>query len=41
MIKSPEYFDPAVTPSESKDRWEYVVGGMVNTGKLTQAQADH
>ncbi|MEO6501435.1 MAG: transglycosylase domain-containing protein [Jatrophihabitantaceae bacterium] len=40
VIKSPEYFDPAVTPSESKDRWAYVVGGMVDTGKLTQAQAD-
>ena len=40
VIKSPEYYDPAVTPSESKDRWEYVVDGMVDTGKLTQAQAD-
>ena len=40
VIKSPEYYDPAVTPSESKGRWEYVVDGMVGTGKLTQAQAD-
>ena len=40
VIKSPEYYDPAVTPSESKGRWQYVVDGMVDTGKLSQAQAD-
>jgi membrane peptidoglycan carboxypeptidase len=40
VVKSPEYYDPTVTPSESKGRWEYVVDGMVGTGKLTQDQAD-
>jgi membrane peptidoglycan carboxypeptidase len=40
VIKSPEYYDPAVTPSEAKGRWKYVVNGMVGTGKLTQQQAD-
>ncbi len=40
VIKSPEYYDPAVTPSAAKDRWNYVVSGMVKTGKLAQAEAD-
>lgn len=40
VIKSPEYYDPAVTPAASKDRWNYVVAGMVTTGKLTQSAAD-
>jgi membrane peptidoglycan carboxypeptidase len=39
VIKSPEYYDPAVTPSASKDRWDYVVQGMERTGKLTATQA--
>jgi membrane peptidoglycan carboxypeptidase len=39
VIKSPEYYDPAVTPSAAKARWQYVVDGMVSTGKLTQDQA--
>ncbi|MDQ2838319.1 MAG: penicillin-binding protein [Actinomycetota bacterium] len=38
VIKSPEYYDPAVTPSAAKGRWDYVVDGMVSTGKLSQAQ---
>jgi membrane peptidoglycan carboxypeptidase len=39
VIKSPEYFDPTVTPSASKGRWQYVVDGMVSTGKLGRDQA--
>jgi membrane peptidoglycan carboxypeptidase len=39
VIKSPEYYDPVVTPSAAKARWQYVVDGMVSTGKLTQEQA--
>jgi membrane peptidoglycan carboxypeptidase len=39
VIKSPEYYDPAVTPSAAKARWQYVVDGMVSTGKLGQEQA--
>jgi membrane peptidoglycan carboxypeptidase len=39
VIKSPEYYDPAVTPSAARARWQYVVDGMVSTGKLTQEQA--
>jgi membrane peptidoglycan carboxypeptidase len=40
VIKSPEYYDPAVTPAAAKDRWNYVVDGMVKTGKLTKAKRD-
>jgi membrane peptidoglycan carboxypeptidase len=40
VIKSPEYYDPRITPAASKDRWVYVVDGMVSTGKLTQAARD-
>ncbi len=40
VIKSPEYYDPRITPGASKDRWTYVVDGMVQTGKLTQAARD-
>ena len=39
VIKSPEYYDPAVTPAAAKARWHYVVDGMVSTGKLSQQQA--
>jgi membrane peptidoglycan carboxypeptidase len=38
VIKSPEYYDPRVTPAAARDRWGYVVDGMVRTGKLTQDQ---
>jgi membrane peptidoglycan carboxypeptidase len=39
VIKSPEYYDPAVTPAAARARWQYVVDGMVSTGKLSQQQA--
>jgi len=38
VIKSPEYYDPAATPAAARDRWTYVVDGMVSTGKLTPEQ---
>ncbi|HEX2904947.1 MAG TPA: transglycosylase domain-containing protein [Jatrophihabitans sp.] len=38
VIKSPEYYDPRITPAAAKARWGYVVDGMVSIGKLTQAQ---
>jgi membrane peptidoglycan carboxypeptidase len=38
LIKSPNYYDPAVTPSASKQRWAYVVDGLVSMKKLTPAQ---
>jgi membrane peptidoglycan carboxypeptidase len=37
VIKSPEYYDPRVTPAAAKARWDYVVDGMVATGKLSQS----
>lgn len=40
VIKSPEYYDPAITPSAAKGRWNYVVDGMVAIGKLTKPQRD-
>jgi membrane peptidoglycan carboxypeptidase len=40
VIKSPEYFDPRVTPTAAQGRWNYVVDGMVATKKLTQAERD-
>ncbi|HJQ02288.1 MAG TPA: transglycosylase domain-containing protein [Jatrophihabitans sp.] len=40
VIKSPEYYDPALTPSAARGRWNYVVDGMVSTGKLSQAERD-
>jgi membrane peptidoglycan carboxypeptidase len=40
VIKSPEYYDPAITPAAARGRWNYVVDGMVSTGKLSQAQRD-
>ena len=39
VIKSPEYYDPAATPAAAKARWQYVVDGMVSTGKLSRDQA--
>ena len=38
-ISQPSYYDPAINPSASKARWEYVVNGMVSQHWLTQSQA--
>ena len=40
IIRAPNYYDPAVTPAAAKDRWTYVVDGMVSIGKLSQAARD-
>ncbi|UQX88529.1 penicillin-binding protein [Jatrophihabitans telluris] len=40
VIKSPEYYDPRITPTAAKDRWGYVVDGMVSIGKLSQTERD-
>jgi membrane peptidoglycan carboxypeptidase len=38
LLRAPGYYDPAVNPAQSKQRWFYVLDGMVKTGHLTQAQ---
>ena len=40
LIRSPGEYDPASNPEAAKDRFGYVLGGMVETGHLTRAQAD-
>jgi membrane peptidoglycan carboxypeptidase len=38
-ISQPSYYDPAINPKASRDRWQYVIDGMVSQGWLTKAQA--
>jgi membrane peptidoglycan carboxypeptidase len=40
VIKSPSYYDPRVTPEAARQRWDYVIDGMLSTGKLSRAQHD-
>ena len=40
VIKSPEYYDPRVTPAAAKARWNYVVDGLVSIGKLSRSDRD-
>ena len=40
LLRAPGYYDPATNPSAAKQRWRYVLDGMVKTGHLTQAQED-
>ena len=40
LIRSPEGGDPATNPEVAKRRWQAVVDGMVETGKLDRAKAD-
>jgi membrane peptidoglycan carboxypeptidase len=40
LLRSPSYYDPANNPTAAKQRWQYVVTGMVTAKHLTQAQAD-
>jgi membrane peptidoglycan carboxypeptidase len=40
VVPAPSAYDPAVDPAAAERRWEYVVGGMVETGALTQAERD-
>ena len=38
-ISQPSYYDPAVNPQASRDRWRYVINGMVSQHWLSSAQA--
>ncbi len=38
LLRAPGYYDPATNPTAAKQRWRYVLDGMVKTGHLTQAQ---
>jgi membrane peptidoglycan carboxypeptidase len=38
LLRAPGYYDPAINPAQAKDRWLYVLDGMVKTGHLTSAQ---
>ncbi|MEJ5914635.1 transglycosylase domain-containing protein [Pseudokineococcus sp. 1T1Z-3] len=40
IVPAPSAYDPAVDPAAAEGRWDYVVDGMVETGALTQADAD-
>jgi membrane peptidoglycan carboxypeptidase len=39
-LRAPTYYDPRNNLAEAKARWHYVIDGMVETGHLTQAQAN-
>jgi membrane peptidoglycan carboxypeptidase len=38
LLRAPGYYDPATNPGPAKNRWRYVLDGMVKTGHLTSAQ---
>jgi membrane peptidoglycan carboxypeptidase len=38
LLRAPSYYDPASNLAQSKERWYYVLDGMVKTGHLTDAQ---
>jgi membrane peptidoglycan carboxypeptidase len=38
LLRAPSYYDPAINLAQAKDRWYYVLDGMVKTGHLTEAQ---
>ncbi|MEZ5184571.1 MAG: transglycosylase domain-containing protein [Candidatus Nanopelagicales bacterium] len=40
IIRAPSFYASKKGQDELKDRWQYVVDGMVSTGALTQAEAD-
>jgi membrane peptidoglycan carboxypeptidase len=37
LLRAPSYYDPANNPGPARQRWRYVLDGMVSTGHLTQA----
>jgi membrane peptidoglycan carboxypeptidase len=39
-IRSPALYDPSSHPERAKDRWTFVLNGMVTMGKLSKADAD-
>jgi membrane peptidoglycan carboxypeptidase len=38
MIKAPGYYEPTTNPSGAKERWTYVVDGMLSMRKITEQQ---
>ncbi len=38
LLRAPSYYDPAANPTASKDRWKYVMDGLVSTRHLTAEQ---
>ena len=38
-LRAPSYYDPAGNPAAAKERWQYVIDGMVTIKQLTQPQA--
>jgi membrane peptidoglycan carboxypeptidase len=38
LLRAPSYYDPANNLGAAKERWRYVIDGMVETGHLTAAQ---
>ena len=38
LLRAPSYYDPAANPAASKDRWRYVMDGLVSTKHLTAEQ---
>ncbi len=38
MLRAPAYYDPATNPVQARERWRYVLDGMVQTKHLTAAQ---
>ncbi len=39
LLRAPSYYDPAGNPAAAKERWQYVIDGMVTIKQLTQPQA--
>ena len=35
LLRAPSYYDPAENPVAAKERWQYVIDGMVSTKHLT------
>jgi membrane peptidoglycan carboxypeptidase len=38
LLRAPSYYDPAANPGPAKDRWRYVMDGLVATHHLTAEQ---
>ncbi len=38
LLRAPSYYDPAANPTQARERWQYVLDGMVKTHHLTTAQ---
>ncbi len=40
IVPAPSAWDPRLSPDKAEQRWNYVLDGMVATGKLTQEERD-